>query len=57
MSYDPNPEDIISSVIGYTVLTEKGPLLDSQNNVPLTLTSDRPPSFRWPSGPRRTRLT
>jgi len=41
MSYDPNPEDIISSVIGYTVLTENGPLLDSQNNVPLTLTSDQ----------------
>jgi hypothetical protein len=41
VSYDPNPEDIISSVIGYTVLTENGPLLDSRNNVPLTLTSDQ----------------
>jgi hypothetical protein len=41
VSYVPNPADIISSVIGYTVLTENGPLLDSENNVPLTLTSDQ----------------
>jgi hypothetical protein len=41
INYAPDPDNIVTAIIGYTVLTSTGPLLDAQRGVPLTLTSDQ----------------